>query len=172
MVASENSPESPPLNEQVPQQMRIGIEISLDPDMPEPQLSRSPLAGDQGSDNCLGLFCWVNVNALKTWAKVTKFMYGSFGYSVEEPEVTEDFREFFKFLYGINRESRVLCSTDRIIEQLEALLYSFSKVTSRQRTVWCRHFESWTPCQIQDHLLWLAKPGVFFWSWIGLRVFQ
>ena len=32
MAARHNSPQSPPLNEQVPQQMRIGIEIPLDPD--------------------------------------------------------------------------------------------------------------------------------------------
>ena len=31
MGANNNSPQSPPLNDQVPQQMRIGIEIPLDP---------------------------------------------------------------------------------------------------------------------------------------------
>ena len=55
-MAHTNSPQSPPLQHQVPTQMRIGIEIHLDPDMPEPELTPSSVAGDDGSDNFLGLF--------------------------------------------------------------------------------------------------------------------
>ena len=74
--------------------MRIGIEKLLDANMPEPELSPFPVAGDLGSDNCLGLFYRVEVDALETWAKNSNFMSGSFRYSVEQPEVTEDFRDF------------------------------------------------------------------------------
>ena len=55
-MANRNSPQSPPLQDQVPNQMRIGIEIPLDPDIPEPELTPSSVAGDDGSDNFLGLF--------------------------------------------------------------------------------------------------------------------
>ena len=49
------------LNEQILQQMRIGIERTSGPDMPEPELSPSPVAGDAVPDNCLGLFYHVDV---------------------------------------------------------------------------------------------------------------
>ena len=69
MAASNTSPQFPPLNEQVPQHTRSGIDIPLDRDMPEPQLSRSPVAGHPCSDNCLGLFNRVDVDAPQTWAQ-------------------------------------------------------------------------------------------------------
>ena len=88
--------------------MRIEIENSLDPDMPKPELYPSPVVGNPGSDNCLGLFYRVDVYAVKTWARNTNFLSGSLGYSVEEPEVTEDFREFPRTLSGNIWESRML----------------------------------------------------------------
>ena len=157
MVASNNSPQSLPLNEQVPQQMRIGIEVTLDP---ESELSPSPVTRGPGLDNWLGLFYRVDVDALEIWAKNTNIMSVSFGCSVEEPEVTEDLRKILKIMYRNNWEPRVLRFTDTIIEKLKSLLTGFCKVTSRQRTVWCRHFNSWTPSQLQGHLLWLAGEEV------------
>ena len=56
MADNNSSHQSPPLNEQVSQQMKIGIEIPLDPDMPEPELTLAPVTVDPGSENCLGLF--------------------------------------------------------------------------------------------------------------------
>ena len=53
-MANRNSPQSSPLQDQVPNQM--SIEILLDPDMPEPELTPSTVAGDDGSDDFLGLF--------------------------------------------------------------------------------------------------------------------
>ena len=50
MVGNNNCPQSLPLNEQVPQRMRIGIEILLYPDMPEQELSLSKVAGNPCSD--------------------------------------------------------------------------------------------------------------------------
>ena len=58
--------------------MRIGIEIPLNPDMPEAELTPSPVAGDDESDISLGLFQRVEIEALQKWAKVTKFMMGGF----------------------------------------------------------------------------------------------
>ena len=62
-MANRNSPQSPLLHDQVPNQMKIGTEIPLDPDISDPELSPSPIAADHGSDNFLGLFsprCWEN----------------------------------------------------------------------------------------------------------------
>ena len=58
MAANNNSPQSPPLKEQVPQEMRIGIEILPDLDMQEPELSPSPVAGKPGSDFLAVLSSW------------------------------------------------------------------------------------------------------------------
>ena len=35
--------------------MKIAVEVVLDPDMLEPELSHPSVAGDPGSDVCLGL---------------------------------------------------------------------------------------------------------------------
>ena len=88
-MANRNSPQFPSLQDQVPNQMRIGIEIPFDADMPEPELTPSPVTGDDGSDNLLGLLCRVDVEALEEWAKVTIFMMA--GFYVEEPDITTNF---------------------------------------------------------------------------------
>ena len=73
--------------------MKIGIEIPLETDMPLPELIPSPVAGDDGSDNFLGLFYRVDLEALEEWANVTNFVMGALGFSVEEPEITTNFRD-------------------------------------------------------------------------------
>ena len=78
-AASNNSSQSLHSNEQVPQQTGIEIEVSLDPDMLDPELFPSPVAGDPGSDTCMGLFYRVDVEALETWANSTIFMSWSLG---------------------------------------------------------------------------------------------
>ena len=50
-MANRQLPHSLPLQDQVPNRMRIGTEIPLDPHMPEPVLTPSPIAGDDGSNN-------------------------------------------------------------------------------------------------------------------------
>ena len=55
-MAKRTSPQPPLLQDQVPNQMKIGTEIPLETDMPLPELIPSPVAGDDGSDNFLGLF--------------------------------------------------------------------------------------------------------------------
>ena len=56
--------------------MRIGIEIPLDLDMLETDLTPFPVAGNDGSDNFLGLLYRVDVEALEEWASVNNFMMG------------------------------------------------------------------------------------------------
>ena len=90
-MANRNSPQSPPLQDQVPNQMRIAIEIPLDPDMPELELTPSPVAGDDGSDNFLGPFNCVDVKALEEWAKVTNFMMGVLVSQLKSPELPQTF---------------------------------------------------------------------------------
>ena len=84
MAVNNNSFQSPRSDEQVPQQMSIGIENLLHPNMPEPQPSPSSVAGDPGSDKRLWEFYWFDVDALETWAEDTRI-----GFSVEEPKVTK-----------------------------------------------------------------------------------
>ena len=74
--------------------MRIGIEILPNPDMPEPELTPSPVAGDDGFDNFWCLFYRVYLEALEEWANATNFMMGRLEFSVEEPEVTTNFCDF------------------------------------------------------------------------------
>ena len=54
-MANRNSPKTPPLQDQVPNKISFGIENTLDPDMPQPELTTSPVAGDDGSDSFSGL---------------------------------------------------------------------------------------------------------------------
>ena len=82
--------------------MKIGTETTLDPDMSEPKLTPSPVAGDDGSDNFWVFFHRVDVEALEDWAQLTNFMMGGLGFSVEEPEITTKFRDFLLIMYGIN----------------------------------------------------------------------
>ena len=63
-MANPNSPESPPSQEQIPQRLRIGIEIPLDPFMPKPELTPSSVVPDGNNDNLLGLYYRVDVEAL------------------------------------------------------------------------------------------------------------
>ena len=50
-TVNSSSPQSLPLQDQAPNQKRIGIEFTSDPDMPEPELSPSPVYEDTGSGN-------------------------------------------------------------------------------------------------------------------------
>ena len=88
--------------------MRIWIEILLDPDMPEPVLTPSLVAGDNGSDKLLGFLYRVDVEALEEWTKVTNFMMGDLAFSVEDPEFTTNFRDVLLVIYGNIWEKRVL----------------------------------------------------------------
>ena len=110
--------------------MRIGIEFRLDPDMPEPELTPSPVAGDHGSDNFLGLFYRVDVKALEEWANVTNFLMGGLGFKVEEPEITSNFRDFLLIMYRKYWEKRIFRCTTRIIGHLEAVMTGFCKLTN------------------------------------------
>ena len=99
-MANRNPPQSLPLQDQAPNQMRFVIEIPLDPDMPEPELTFPTVSGDDGFDSFLGLFYRVDVKAPEEWANVTYFMVGVFVFSVEQPKVTSSFRDFLLIMYG------------------------------------------------------------------------
>ena len=103
--------------------------------MPELELTLSPVTGNDGSDNFLGLFYRVVVEALEEWANVTKFLMGGLGFSVEKPEITSNFRDFLLTMYGNNSEKRILRYTAMIIEQLKALITGFCKLTIYQKIV-------------------------------------
>ena len=144
-MANRNSPQPPPLQDQVPNQMRIETEIPLELDMPEPELTPSPVAGDDGSHNSLGLFYRVDVEALEEWANANNFMMGELGLSVEEREITTNFRDFLLILEGSIREKRILRDTTMVIEQLKAQIPGFCKLTNYQKRHWAERFDRWPP---------------------------
>ena len=160
-MAKRSSPQSPPLQDQVPTQMRIGIKIPLDSDMPKPKLTPSPVAGDNGSGNFLGLFYRVNVEVLEEWTNLTIFMMDSFGFSVEEPEITRNFRDFLLIMYGNNWKKQILRYTTMVIEQLKALITGFCNLTNYQKTQWAERFDSWPPSTLRVELKRLAESGGF-----------
>ena len=96
MAANNDSPLSPPLNEQVPNNQKLGFEIPLDlPEhMPQEEMTPSPVVPDEDHDQFLGLYYPVDVEALDEWATVTNFMRGSIGYVVQEPEITDNLKQF------------------------------------------------------------------------------
>ena len=115
--------------------MGIGIEILLDPSMPEPELTPSPVAGDDGSDKFLGIFYRVDTEALEEWVEEINFTMGGLGSSVEELQITTTFRTFLLIMYVNNWEKRILRYTTLIIEQLKAQITGFCKFTDYQNTV-------------------------------------
>ena len=101
------------------------------------------------------------MEALDEWATVTSFMGGSIGYVVQEPEITDDFKQFMIRMYGSNWEKRVLSYQTMIVEQLYALITGDSKLTSRIKRAWLAQFDSWTPSQLRAQIKGLAESGGF-----------
>jgi len=163
MSANNDSPRLPPLNEQVPNNPRLGIAIplGLPEHMPQQEMTPSPVAPGEDNDNFLGLYYRVDVEALDEWATVTSFMRGSIGYVVQEPEITDDFKQFLITMYGSNWEKRVLSYQTMIVEQLYALITGYSKLTSRIKRAWLAQFDSWSSSQLRAQIKGLAESGGF-----------
>ena len=100
MAANDDFPRSPPLSEQVPKNQRLGIEIplGLPEHMPQQEMTPSPVAPDEDNDNFIGLCYRVDAEALDEWVTVTGSMRGSFGYVVQEPEITDYFKHYSAFV--------------------------------------------------------------------------
>ena len=162
MAANFDSPRSP-LNEQVPNNQRLGIEIplGLPEHMPQEEMTPSAVVPDEDHDHFLGLYYRVGVEALDERAAVTSFMRGSIGYVVQEPEITDNFKQFLIIMYGSNWEKRVLSYQAKIIEQLYALITGYSKLTSRMKRAWLDQFDSWSPSQLRAQFKELAESGGF-----------
>ena len=88
-------------------------------------------------------------------------MRGSIGFVVQEPEITDDFKQFLITMYGSNWEKRVLSYQTMIIEQLYALITGYSKLTSPLKRAWLAQFNSWTPSQLRAQIKGLAEFGSF-----------
>ena len=163
MADNNDSPQSPSLNEHVPYNQILGIEIPLGlPDhMPPEEMTHSPVVHDEDHDHFLGLNYRVNVEALDEWATVTSFMRGSIGYVVQEPEITDNSKQFLIIMYGSNWERRVLSYRTMVLEQLYALVTGYSKLTSRIKRAWLAQFDSWNPSQLRSQIKGLAESGGF-----------
>ena len=163
MAANNDSPQSLPLNDLVPNKLRLGNEtpIGLSEHMSQQEMTPSSVAPDEDNDNFLGLYYCVDVKALNDWATVTRFMKGSIGFVVQEPEITDDFKQFLIKMYDSSWEKRVLGYQPMIIEQLYALITEYSKLTTRFRRAWLDQFDSWIPSQIWAQFRGLAESGGF-----------
>ena len=135
--------------------------LSLPEHMHQQEITRSPLAPDEDNKTLLGLYNRVDVEAFDEWATVTMFIRGSTGFVGQEPENTDDFKQFLITMYGSNWEKRVLSYQTMIIEQLYALITRYSKLTSRLKRGWLAQFDSWTPSQLRAQTKRLAESGSF-----------
>ena len=151
------------MNEQVPNNQRLGIEIplGLPEHMPQEEMTPSPVVPDEDHDHFVGLYYRVDVEALDEWATVTSFMRESIEYVVQEPEITDNFKQFLIIMYGSNSEKRVLSYQTMIIEQLYALITGYSKLTSRIKRAWLAQFDSWSPGPLRAQIKRLAESGGF-----------
>ena len=124
-------------------------------------MTPSPVVPDEDHDHFLGLYYRVDVEALDEWATVTSLMRASIGYVVQEPEITDSFKQFLINIYGSNWEKRVLSYQTIIVEQLYALITVYSKLTSRIKWAWLAQFDSWSPSQLRAQIKGLAESGGF-----------
>ena len=163
MAANTDSPRSPPLNDQVPKNSRLGIKIllGLPKHMPQQEMTPSPIAPDEDNDNFLGVYYQVDAESLDEWATVTSFMRGSIGFVLQEPEITNDFEQFLIKMYSSNWEKRVLGYQTMIIEQFYALITGYSRLTSRLKRAWLAQFDFCTPSQLRAQIKGPLSPQDF-----------
>ena len=162
-MANRNSPQFPPLRKQVSNIPKLGIEIllGLPEHLPQPEMTPSLLAPQQSNDIFLGLYYRVNVEALNDWATGTRFMKWSSGIVVQEPEITDDYKQFLIIMFGSNWEKRVLVHQTMIIEQLYALYTGYGKLTRRLKRVWLDQFDPCSRTVFRAQIKGLAESGGF-----------
>ena len=163
MPARNDSPRSPALCEQMPNNPRLGIEIpsSIPEHMPQQKITFSTVAPDEDYDNFLRLNYRIDVEALDEWATVTIFIRGSIRVVVQEPDVIDDFKQFLITMYDSNWDKRVLSYQMMIIEQLYALITRYSKLTSRLKRALLAQFDSLTHSQVRAQIKGLPVSGGF-----------
>ena len=104
-------------------------------------MTPSPETPNKDDDNFLGFFYRVEVDSLNDWAIVTQFRR----YEVQEPDVTEDFKQFLNIMYGSNWKKKVLTYRTMIVEQLDDCTRGYGELTSRRKQAWLNQFNCWTP---------------------------
>ena len=88
-------------------------------------------------------------------------MRGSIGFVVQEPEITDDFKQFLIKMYGSNWEKRDLSYQTMTLEQLHALTTGYSKLTGRLKRARLAQFNYWTPSQLRAQIKELGESGGF-----------
>ena len=96
-----------------------------------------PVAPNENDDDFLRILCCVDVESLDD-----HFMRGSIGNVVQEPDVTEDVRQFVFIMYGSHWDKRVLTYQIMIVEQLYALITGYGNMTSSVKRTWLDQFKS------------------------------
>ena len=96
---------------------------------------------------------------LNDWATVIRFLRRCFGYEVQEPHITDKFKQFLVIMYDSNCEKRVLADQTMTIEQLYALSTDNGNLTSRLKKAWLDQFYSWSTSALRAQIKRLVESG-------------
>ena len=163
MAANNGSFQSPPLNDKVLINPRLGIEVPLG--LPEHLLQQEmtppTVALDENNDN-FGRFYRADVETLNDFrATITQLMKGSIEFDFQDSEGTDELKQFLIRMYGSNCEKRFLGYLTMRIEQLCALITGYGKLTSRMKRAWLNQFDSWSPSQLRAQIRGLTVSRAF-----------
>ena len=113
------------------------------------------------NDNFLSLYYRVDVEALNDWATVNYFMRRSIGLVVQEPYITDNFKQFLIMMHGSNWEKKFLAYQTSIIEQLYLLITGYGELASCLKRAWLDQPTSWPPIVLRAQVNCLAESGRF-----------
>ena len=92
--------QSTPFHEQHPNQ-QLNIEIPLNnPHEDDDEITPSPVAGDDGSDSFFRALVSDGCRSPGRVESNTNFMIGGIGFSLEDPEITTNFRDLLNRIFG------------------------------------------------------------------------
>ena len=104
----------------------------------------------------------MDITELKNWADITRERINEEGYFVEEPTISQNLAAFLQQYYGHQWELKFLRpSVEVIFEQLFAYIKDYAKLTSNNRRLLRKQFESWPMEEKTKQLRLLAELGGF-----------
>ena len=101
----------------------------------------------------LGIYYWVDAEAFKDYP----IYAGTIGFEVEEPDLTDNIKQFLTTMYRQNWDKRKLAYQTMIIQQLYSLITDYGKLPSRHRRGWLDQYDSWTTGQLRVQLIRIAE---------------
>ena len=88
--------------------MRIGIGNPLDNSLSEPELTLPPVAPNEKNDTFFGLCYRLDYEVFNDWASVTRLKRVTIVFAVQEPDITDDFKQFLINMYGLNWQKKLV----------------------------------------------------------------